>query len=150
MLGQRGDTIVEVVIAIAVASAALIGAYASTNKNSLSTQTAQERTQAVKLVETQVEYLRAASGISAPNNCFVIDSGSGTPGKAVVGLGSLGGNLCIVTGDGVKATALDQLVYRLSVSLDGSTNSYKVSAVWDNIAGTGTNNAVMYYRPVAP
>lgn len=58
-LRQRGDTIVEVLIAIAVAGSVLGGAYALVNSNVKSNQLAQERTNAVKIAESQLELLRA-------------------------------------------------------------------------------------------
>jgi prepilin-type N-terminal cleavage/methylation domain-containing protein len=58
---QRGDTIVEVMIAMAVASVVLAGAYALTNRNLSITQSTNERSQALQLVQKQIELMRAAS-----------------------------------------------------------------------------------------
>lgn len=71
---QHGDTIVEVLIAIAVAGAVLGGAYTLINSNIKSNQLAQERTSAVKVAESQLELLRAYlnNGGTLPtgNFCF--------------------------------------------------------------------------------
>lgn len=58
-LTTHGDTIVEVLIAIAVAGAVLGGAYSLINANVKSNQLAQERSTAVKVAESQLELLRA-------------------------------------------------------------------------------------------
>lgn len=143
MLGQRGDTIVEVVIAIAVASAALVGAYASTTKNAQSTQTSQERTQAVKIVETQIEYLRSAGTISTPGNCFAASALSGVPGT-----GPQGSNPCIVKSDGSMAGVLDQPAY--TIQIDKAVGIYYITTSWANLGSDGINNVGMYYEPVSP
>ncbi len=59
-LNNRGDTIVEVLIATAVVSMILAGAFVSTNTSSNNTRSAQERGEALKLAETQVELIKIA------------------------------------------------------------------------------------------
>lgn len=58
-LSQRGDTIVEVLICLAVFGAMLTAAYALTNRNQAISQSSQERSQAVKVADSQLELLRA-------------------------------------------------------------------------------------------
>ena len=67
---QNGDTIVEVLIASAIASLVLVSAYALTNKNVGAIQEAQEQSVAQKLVEQQVELLRDASTPPAGVGCY--------------------------------------------------------------------------------
>lgn len=55
---QRGDTIVEVLIAIAISSSVLGGAYAIVNRTTKSQQQSIEHTTALKLAESQLELLR--------------------------------------------------------------------------------------------
>ena len=67
-LSQTGDTIVEVLVAIAVAGAVLGGAYSLINANVKSNQLAQERSNAVKIAESQVERLRSyVNAVSLPS-----------------------------------------------------------------------------------
>lgn len=54
----RGDTIVEVMIAVAVISLVLAGAYTMTTFNLNSSRDAQERVNAIKVAESQVESLK--------------------------------------------------------------------------------------------
>lgn len=64
-LNIRGDTIVEVLIAITVVSTVLGGAYASSNRSLNATRQSQERGEALKLAETQLERLKASITINA-------------------------------------------------------------------------------------
>jgi Tfp pilus assembly protein PilV len=66
---QTGDTIVEVLIAIAVSSAVLGSSYAIVNRAVNSSQQANEHSLALKLAEEQLERLR-----SAPNKARAFDS----------------------------------------------------------------------------
>ncbi len=137
---QTGDTIVEVLIAIAIVSVVLVGAYVTTNKNIQSTQDAQERTQAVKLVESQIEYLRAA-GTIASGDCF-------NAGSAQIAAGAQGTNPCIITASGAIAGASVQPAYDMKITTGGN-GVYIIEAKWDTVNGSGKSNVTMYYRPVS-
>jgi type II secretory pathway pseudopilin PulG len=56
---ERGDTIVEVLIAIAVAAFAIGSAYAIANKSLQRAITARERNQALNIIENQIADLKA-------------------------------------------------------------------------------------------
>lgn len=60
-LDNKGDTIVEVLLAIAIVSAVLGGAFVSANRSLNGTRVSQERSQAVKLAQGQAELLSAAT-----------------------------------------------------------------------------------------
>lgn len=55
---QRGDTIVEVLIAVAVVSMVVASAYAITNRNLGNTRQSYEHSEASKLAQQQLEQLR--------------------------------------------------------------------------------------------
>jgi Tfp pilus assembly protein PilV len=55
---QRGDTIVEVLLATVVISIVIVGAYTLTNRATRINQTAIERTTATNLVKQQIEFIR--------------------------------------------------------------------------------------------
>ena len=80
---QRGDTIVEVLIAVAVITLVLAGAYKITARNTIATQDTQEHSYALKLAETQTEKLRAASKVeltgASPAFCFSSLTGAIAP-----------------------------------------------------------------------
>lgn len=58
---SRGDTIIEVLIAIAIASFVLGGAFVVVNRTLANSQQAQEHTEALRLAESQLEQLKSAA-----------------------------------------------------------------------------------------
>jgi len=58
---RAGDTLVEVMIVIGIISLILTGAYVTTNRNLLTARDSQERVNALKLAESQVELIRSVS-----------------------------------------------------------------------------------------
>lgn len=58
-MSQRGDTIVEVMICLAVFGGMLSAAFVLTNRNQTTSQAAQERSTAVKIAEGQLEKLKS-------------------------------------------------------------------------------------------
>jgi type II secretory pathway pseudopilin PulG len=54
---MAGDTIIEVLISIAIASFVVAGAYAMVNRSLRDTQQAQEHSEALQIADTQVEQL---------------------------------------------------------------------------------------------
>jgi len=69
-LGTAGDTIVEVLIAIAIVSLTLTSAYAVTRRNTTASQQTQEQSTALKLVERQTELLLADANAPTVLGCF--------------------------------------------------------------------------------
>ncbi|MES2971667.1 MAG: type II secretion system protein [Patescibacteria group bacterium] len=67
---NRGDTIVEVLIAIAVVSTILAGAFVSANRSRIATRTAQERGEALHILSGQLESLKALS-TNQDNQIFI-------------------------------------------------------------------------------
>lgn len=132
---QAGDTIVEVLIAIGIVSLVLTSAYAITNKNSQTMQTVQERTQAQKLVERQIELIRAATATTMPTNggCFMDDSGT---------LSSNPATDCLFDGTGQSGGA-NGVQYKITIT-ESAADTYTVTASWDRLGG-GTNNVTMAY-----
>jgi len=130
---QRGDTIIEVLIAMAIASLVLIGAYASTNHNVRGIQDTQEHSQALQLVQTQVEYLGSHKSITG-GHCFDTD-GTAT-------------NTCNFKADGTTDSSHTQPEYNLSIvnNTPLCVNSYQVSADWTSVTGLAANVTVCY-RP---
>ncbi|HSX05757.1 MAG TPA: type II secretion system protein [Candidatus Saccharimonadales bacterium] len=139
---QQGDTLVEVLIAIAIVSLILTAAYVITNKNTLSIQGNQERIQAQHLAATQIESLRAQNGLNTSGDCFV--GGTETDPTGCNNLSS--------TGSGASYTA-----FILSPGgsipagvpcLAASATAYTICVYWTSLGNTKTNNSnvTMYYR----
>jgi prepilin-type N-terminal cleavage/methylation domain-containing protein len=66
-LGQRGDTLVEVLICILIVSVILTGAYVTTNKSSLRVMDSQEHAVALKIAQGQLEQIRQNATTASPN-----------------------------------------------------------------------------------
>lgn len=74
-LNDVGDTIVEVLIATAIVSLILGGAYATSTRSLKTTRQAEERVEALKYTESQLERLRTSTTAStgSSNFCFAAD-----------------------------------------------------------------------------
>lgn len=132
-INNTGDTIVEVLIAIAIVSLVLGGAYVSTNRSFQTTRTAQERGEALKLAESQVEAIRQALEQNSPNvvsiDDFCIDGGTlhNSPCELVVG----------------------GVTYNLITEHQTGQYVFSVKVDWDRLGG-GTNFAQLDYETQAP
>lgn len=141
--GQRGDTIVEVLVCLAVLGVVLGGAYVTANRNTLINQSSQERLAAVKLAETQIERLRVATA----SNPAVLNMASAfclppTSPATAVGAGS---TLCQMTAAEAPAPAGSTPRYAVRVQRETvatvaslTSRRYKVTVEWDNISGSGS------------
>lgn len=58
---QRGDTIVEVMIALGVLTMVIVSGYSISTRSINGIRASQERSEALKIAESQIELLRAAS-----------------------------------------------------------------------------------------
>jgi prepilin-type N-terminal cleavage/methylation domain-containing protein len=142
---QRGDTIVEVLIAIAVVSLVLGGAYVTTNRSLQATRSAQERSIALKLAESQVERLKGII-TSSPAQIF----GGSAPASfcislagAVVSTVTAPANAaCNVNNTGVATTK--EPVFHLAVVRNA--NTFKVTETWYDVSGKNTDKLVVSYR----
>lgn len=139
---QRGDTLVEVLIAIAVVSMVLGGAYAVTNRSLLATRAAQERAIALKLAESQVERIK---GIMATNpdsvmtmtGDFCIAANTGLPVAST-------NSACLVDTDGNPAPSSVQPAFRIVVNRSG--NTFTVTEGWEDVNGKQTDSLQLRYR----
>lgn len=65
---ETGDTLVEVIIVLAVLALAVSISYATANRSLLNTRQAQENSQATEYTQTQIEALRVLVSNSTPTN----------------------------------------------------------------------------------
>lgn len=147
---QRGDTIVEVLVALAVLGAVLGGAYVVVNRNVLSNQSSQERIQAVKIAESQFERLKIVaannpSALSWTNFCVTQTNTRANTTQSE----------CLVNANGVPTTAIPN--YRINVqrvawvSIPGPGNSqagsrFQATITWDSIGGGSTDSLSYFYE----
>jgi prepilin-type N-terminal cleavage/methylation domain-containing protein len=144
-LTQQGDTIIEVLVVIAIVALVLGGAYASARRSFITTQQTQERSEAAKYSEEQLERLRVAA--DDPDNAIFGSAGSSafclistgetrTAGSAPCGVG---------TDNRYKLS-----ITRTQATVNGGTHyTFRVRTTWDLVGANDirdTDEINMYYR----
>ncbi len=145
---QRGDTLVEVMISIAIVSLILGGAYVTTNNSLRATRTAEERTSAMKLVQGQTELVKsmvaspagvtALAGAPPAGFCLVPNAVAGaqpsTPNATTAP--------CKLNSGG--SPTVTEPIYSMKIIKVG--NTYTISSTWSSVTNTGQDNVQMTYR----
>ncbi|MDB5181697.1 MAG: hypothetical protein JWP13_460 [Candidatus Saccharibacteria bacterium] len=153
--GERGDTIVEVMIAIAVVSSVLAGAFTVTQKSTLAVRDGQERGEMLQILQGQVELVRAvaltqttgpSSIYSSSPKYFCIDSAT----RSKVGYpASVTSSPFPTTDTSSYPTQCKSISgrYNIAVTYNSTTNTFTFLGNWDRFAG-GTNSMQLSYRIV--
>lgn len=140
---EKGDTIIEVLIAIAVISLVLGGAYVTTHRSLLATRGAEERVVGLKLVESQLEQIKGLAKVD-PNQIF----GASTPMPFCINQSGLPVSAtnaeCQVDANGAPTANQPQFI--LSVNRAGDGHTFTVTNQWTDVAGKITDNIQMVYR----
>ena len=140
---QAGDTIIEVLIAMSVVGLVLAGAFGITNRAVLTGRAAQERTDALKIAESQLELLKVYAKDSTFNgglfSTFCIDQGAAS--ASVSAVDSADTTMC----KGVNEQG-GVGIYDITIELNSGT--YEVKLSWDEINSSASVNATLslYYR----
>ena len=139
-LSQRGDTIVEVLISIAIVTLVLATAYATASRSTKNSMQSQEHSRALKVAETQLDLLKAyaAQSTTDPN----ITGGSGfclqiVSNTTITSYASTN-PVCIVKDGNVDR-------YKIDVKLDPTSHVFTDSITWPSII-TGTDKVQLVYR----
>lgn len=164
-LNVRGDTIVEVLIAIIVLSTVLVTAYALATRSLKENQQAQEHSQALKIAEGQLEALKAYNDntggqVNGANGGFCFDSTGkliqGTFGSSEPSIARPDPKLTTASGgypvDCTQSLALDGpcnassgTCYYIGVRKDVSGDQFIVTVRWDSIM-KGQDEVSLNYR----
>lgn len=148
-LNNTGDTIIEVLVCIAVVSTILGGAFVTTRQSQVGVRNSQEHAEALKLVESQLEQLRGdttdAVGATTPF-CMYNEA----PVSAVIAPQDKD---CTQDSGGL-ANKSDSRYYltitRCAAIACGNNiaNSYvfTVKASWPEVTGQGNGQETMVYR----
>lgn len=137
-MGQRGDTLVEVLICILIVSMILTGAYVTTNRSNLRVIDSQERSVALKLAQGQLEQIRQSAVSPAPN---VFNRTNGDPFCMVnVAVVDDGNAQCKQDSSGAPTTG--EPSYQIAatkqacgiVGLPGTCRLFTIRVEWDSIA----------------
>lgn len=155
---QRGDTLVEVLICIGVVGAVLAGAFVVTNRSQLGVRDSQERAEAAKVVEGQLELLRSNAKLQKgtvfhpkTTGAFCMDRTTALPiqsqavdrPNAKCSVDSLGN-------ESTEANAYSVTITHQETN-SGTSNAgqlFKIQVSWNSVTGTGDGKAqeTMYYR----
>ena len=131
-LGNGGDTIVEILLVMAVVGSVLGGAYNSANNSLGSSRQAQERAEALKIAEGQMEEIKSL-GASASSSVY-----DASPPSC---LGSAAATSCTDNSFGVP--------YNVSITRTGNATDgyiFAVSVVWERFNGQGNDNVRIIYK----
>lgn len=148
-LKQSGDTIIEVLICMAIISLVLGGAFVTSRNSQLAVRNSQEHGEALKLLEGQIEQMRAAA-IASPSTIFQTAQFCMYQGGAVPTTGATAPD-CVQQSDGSQAGTL-QPAYKLTIKCQGvcpDANSgwlFKASVSWEQVTASGQANETLYYR----
>lgn len=151
---ERGDTIVEVLLSLAVLGAVLGSAYVISSRNITTNRMSQERLEAIKLAETQFERLRVQAAkdgtvFNATDFCLPKNA---TQGSEVV-LASDDKCKVDANGDPVAADVAPRysmaIVREQYVSIPNVPQAgtrFRVSMTWEKVGGNGTDRLDSYYE----
>lgn len=141
---QRGDTIVEVLVAIAVVALVLGGALATTRDAQLNTQRNQERAFASRLLETELESIQHLS-YDAENPIYTVPIG--TPFCIIEEMDFDVNISAICTTSPIDSGAS----YDISATRMAN-NTFHVLVEWDRLGGenVGNRDSVEAYYKVHP
>jgi type II secretory pathway pseudopilin PulG len=151
---ERGDTIVEVLIAIVIVATVIGGAYVVSNKSLQSTRGAQERSTALKLAEAQIEQLKsvvannptAIFGASAPTRFCLASDAAGTTvyNKAIAAQAAR----CRMNANSAQVAAGVEPAWTFEITRTG--NTFVLRETWQDISGDFNNSLQLNYRAYQP
>lgn len=143
----RGDTIVEVLLAIAVTSVVLAGAYVAVDRSLKASRAAQERGEAVKVAEAQIERLKYLNTSATTEDIYQ------------TGPFCINSALTVVAVDDIEVDEADPVGcqssgrYVASITRDATTEIHQITVLWENVTGSDTTEGhpgfdeiKMFYR----
>jgi len=144
-LRNHGDTIVEVLVALTVTSALIGGAYATTNKSLTGARASQERSEALKIAETQAERLRSlANPVNAPAK-FCLDPSAAPIPTSAAASASAENDASLSS----YAPTCVQGLYHISIthpaSASTSANTFNIKVRWQRVDGTRVEELPITY-----
>lgn len=150
-LDTRGDTIVEVLIAILVISVILTGAFVSARRSQAGIRQSQERVEALKMAEAQLEHIRyrvsvePAAPYASPNTyCFDLANTRHEMNGAIPPLESDNFSLSVYPDPcHVMPSGVD---FYNHIVLDPTTNTFTAVTRWDGYGGIGKQEVRLSVR----
>lgn len=148
IISPKGDTLIEVLLAIAIVSLVLAGAYVSSGSSLSVVRNTQEREEALKLAEGHLESLRqvVADGDDSvfddsPALLFCFDSSNS---KVLFSSSSLPGLDADDFSIYPSACKNVSQFYNISIKYDGSSEVFTSTVRWDNRQGEKSQVQLRY------
>jgi type II secretory pathway pseudopilin PulG len=142
-----GDTIVEVLLAIAVTSVVLAGAYVAVDRSMKATRSAQERGEAIKVAEAQIERLKYLNFNNSTTDIYQNGPFCITSTLTVRLITDVSND----SDDPGGCRSSER--YIASITRDASSGTHQIRVLWKNVSGKNTVSAYpgfdeikMYYR----
>lgn len=139
-LSRRGDTIIEVMVVLAVLGLALSMAYTTANRSLKNTRQAQENAEASVLAQSQIEALRSMTVAGNPQNIFQAGPycvNTSTTPYVVVAPPS---NACMAN------PLYDVKIEYQQLSAIPKGGTFKVTITWADVSGQGNDTVTSVYR----
>lgn len=144
---QAGDTIIEVMVVVAILGLAFSIAYATATHSLAKTRSSEEHAEALQYLNSQVELLRNdavnPSDIQRPGVTFCMDPATD---KAVTSADSSYTNVCKTVGvEGFYQVGITYLPHVPSPTAPND-DVYKVTVTWPGVSDLGTQQEHLYYK----
>jgi prepilin-type N-terminal cleavage/methylation domain-containing protein len=144
--GQRGDTIIEVMLAIAVLGMVLAASYNIANRALMTGRYAQEQTEAVKQAESQLEKLKYKASLVKPGDSVtgtIFDTASGSTTFCIGDDSSL--SKITSTNSSYDSVCKGRSgLYALAINYSATNKTFIVTASWDSPIVNNANVKVAY------
>lgn len=153
---QVGDTLVEVLLCLAIVGLVLGAGYASSSRSMAGIRTAQERSEALKIAEGQLESLRGGTFTSLPTGIFCIrEAAQVTDAEVQAAVSSIPTDPSADTYAGYHSDCRKGSGVQYHLAIFGSSAGvdqmqYQVAVRWDSLSGSVKNQVELYYILASP
>ena len=140
---QAGDTIIEVMIVLAVLGLAIGLSYVTANRSLLNLRQAEENSAATGLVQSQIESLRYLSTVPSPDVAHNIFPNPAVPFCIDTSNNTVVRNPTPNAGPCYVDTRYNILINYVA---GGGTDTFKVTVTWPDVRGDVDDVVTTYYR----
>jgi prepilin-type N-terminal cleavage/methylation domain-containing protein len=144
---QAGDTIVEVMVVVAILGLAFSMAYATASSSLNKTRNAQEHAEALQYINSQVELLRNAASDSTIRTAGEYCMNPAT-GKPILEATDPGNFDAICNHFGLESLYEMSITYRKNINPSASPTDdvYTFTVSWPGTGGLGQQQEHLYYK----
>ncbi len=154
-LNQVGDTIVEVMVVLAILGSAIGISYATANRSLLNVRQAEESSEGDTLAQEQIEALRSfvqytSTGPESSNDIFNQSSNFciDNTQNDVVDISATSATLFseYVSPHDDPCTYTNGIKYYIADSYSSVNSTFEVQVAWYDVLGQGIDTATLYYN----